>query len=131
MDFAPRRSQSSSILTYNLVRSGWLLLRALSGSPLGPARQVVARGDLTGELPKRGTPPPREKTLPACPAPTPHAGERELLSRLPECFARFRKLDKPDRDRVSRLLFTITEGMIWDLNTFPGEDRSEERRGGK
>src|SRR3989304_2723919 len=53
MDFATRRSQSSSILTYNLVRSGWLLLRALSGSPLGPARQVVARDDLTGDLLKR------------------------------------------------------------------------------
>jgi farnesyl-diphosphate farnesyltransferase len=44
------------------------------------------------------------------------------LSRLPECFAGFRELDKADRDRVWRLLFTITEGMIWDLNTFPGED---------
>ncbi|OGL27480.1 MAG: farnesyl-diphosphate farnesyltransferase [Candidatus Rokubacteria bacterium RIFCSPLOWO2_12_FULL_69_21] len=75
------------------------------------------RDELWEEMPSR-----LAKIITACTGPNPHAGERELLSRLPECFARFRKLDKPDRNRVWRLLFTITEGMIWDLNTFPGED---------
>lgn len=75
------------------------------------------RDELLEEMPSR-----LAKIIAACTGPNPHAGERELLSRLPECFAGFRELDKADRDRVSRLLFTITEGMIWDLNTFPGED---------
>ena len=80
-------------------------------------RLEAFRDELWEEMPSR-----LAKIITACTGATPHAGERELLSRLPECFARFRKLDKPDRDRVWRLLFTITEGMIWDLNTFPGED---------
>src|SRR3990172_8774279 len=62
------------------------------------------RDELWEEMPSR-----LAKILTACTGPNPHAGERELLSRLPECFARFRKLDKPDRDPVWRLLFTITE----------------------
>lgn len=75
------------------------------------------RAEVRGEAPSR-----LHEIISACTGPNPHAGERELLSRLPECFARFRELDKADRDRVWRLLFTITEGMIWDLTTFPGED---------
>jgi farnesyl-diphosphate farnesyltransferase len=58
----------------------------------------------------------------ACTGPASHAGERELLGRLPECVARLRGLDPADRDRIWRLLFTITEGMMGDLRTFPGED---------
>ncbi len=58
----------------------------------------------------------------ACTGPNPHAGERDLLRRLPDCFRRYQELDKADRDRVCRILFTITEGMRFDLSTFPGED---------
>ncbi len=75
------------------------------------------RDELWEKLPSR-----LDEIVRACTGPNPHAGERELLRRLPECFARFRALDEADRNRVWRLLFTITEGMIWDLKTFPGED---------
>lgn len=50
-----------------------------------------------------------------------HAGERELLQRLPECVALYRELEKADRERVHAVLLTLTEGMIFDLRTFPGE----------
>lgn len=58
----------------------------------------------------------------ACTGPNPHAGERELLRRLPDCFALYGELDKQDRERVQTLLLTITEGMKFDLARFPGED---------
>lgn len=48
--------------------------------------------------------------------------ERELLSRLPECFALYRILEGGDQERVRRLILTLTQGMIMDLTTFPGED---------
>ena len=48
--------------------------------------------------------------------------ERALLGRLPDCFAAHRALAADDRDRVTRLLETIIEGMIEDLRHFPGED---------
>lgn len=71
----------------------------------------------------RGEPPSRlQDIIGACTGPNPHAGERELLQRLPDCFGHYRELDKGDRDRIRNLLMTITEGMIWDLTTFPGED---------
>jgi farnesyl-diphosphate farnesyltransferase len=47
--------------------------------------------------------------------------ERELLLRLPECFALFRGLTEEDRLRIRALLLTLTHGMQNDLRTFPGE----------
>lgn len=75
------------------------------------------RAELRDETPSR-----LGEILDACTGPTPHAGERDLLRRLPECLDRYRELDKADRDRVRALFLTITEGMIWDVKTFPGED---------
>ncbi len=49
-------------------------------------------------------------------------GERELLLRLPECFSAFHSLLQNDRQRVRRLLATLTEGMQEDLRAFPGEN---------
>jgi len=78
------------------------------------------RAELKGEAPSR-----LEEIVQACTGPNPHAGERELLRRLPDCFAHYRELEKSDRERIQGLLLTITEGMCFDLTTFPGED---ERR---
>lgn len=75
------------------------------------------RAELRGEGRSR-----LEEVIRACTGPNPHAGERELLRRLPDCFARYRELDKADRERVQTLLLTITDGMRFDLLTFPGED---------
>ena len=47
--------------------------------------------------------------------------ERELLLRLPECFASFRALAEEDRLRIRALLLALTHGMQEDLRTFPGE----------
>ena len=74
------------------------------------------RAELRGETPSRLT-----QIISACTGPNPHAGERELLRRLPDCFARYRELEKADRDRVRTLLLTITDGMKFDLTRFPGE----------
>ena len=74
------------------------------------------RAELRGEPPSRLL-----EIIRACTGPNSHAGERELLRRLPDCFASYRALDKADRERVQTLLLTITEGMRLDLTTFPGE----------
>ena len=48
--------------------------------------------------------------------------ERRLLERLPECFAALERLAATDAARVRMVLATITEGMIFDLTHFPGDD---------
>jgi farnesyl-diphosphate farnesyltransferase len=48
--------------------------------------------------------------------------ERELLTRLPECFLVLRELAAGDRAQVRKLLLTLTEGMQADLRAFPGQD---------
>lgn len=50
------------------------------------------------------------------------AAEAALLDRLPECLALYEGLPAGDRDRVARVLLTITEGQADDLRRFPGED---------
>ncbi|MBI4607377.1 MAG: squalene/phytoene synthase family protein [Candidatus Rokubacteria bacterium] len=75
--------------------------------------------ELRGETPSR-----LEEIIRGCTGPNPHAGERQLLRRLPDCFARYRELEKGDRERIQTLLLTITDGMSFDLTTFPGEDES-------
>lgn len=47
--------------------------------------------------------------------------ERELLGALDQCFAVFHACDQDDQARISRLLLTLTQGMIMDLTTFPPE----------
>lgn len=47
--------------------------------------------------------------------------ERELLIRLPECFALFRRLPEDDRARTRGLLRTLIQGMQSELRLFPGE----------
>ena len=75
------------------------------------------RAELRDESPSR-----LPEIIRACTGPNLRTGERELLGRLPDCFARYQELDKADRERVQTLLLTITEGMKLDLTTFPGED---------
>ncbi len=48
--------------------------------------------------------------------------ERELLARLDEGFALLHALDPADQSMVRSLILTLTEGMVIDLATFPGED---------
>jgi farnesyl-diphosphate farnesyltransferase len=51
--------------------------------------------------------------------------ERELLERLPDCFAALRALPSDDRERVQKVIGTIVEGMTQDLRLFPGEDEGK------
>ncbi|MCI0547135.1 MAG: squalene/phytoene synthase family protein [Candidatus Rokubacteria bacterium] len=51
-----------------------------------------------------------------------HPAERELLERLPECFAAYEALGADDQVRVSRLLATIIQGMVEDLQAFPASE---------
>lgn len=75
------------------------------------------RAELRGEGPSR-----LAGIIRACTGPNPHAGESELLRRLPDSFSRYRDLESADRQRVERVVLTLTEGMCFDLTTFPGED---------
>jgi farnesyl-diphosphate farnesyltransferase len=47
--------------------------------------------------------------------------ERALLSCLDECFVVFQACAQDDQARISRLLLTLTQGMVMDLTTFPPE----------
>ena len=49
--------------------------------------------------------------------------ERNLMLRLPECFAVFRGQSEGDRLRMRRLLLALTQGMQEDLRRFPGESQ--------
>jgi farnesyl-diphosphate farnesyltransferase len=55
-------------------------------------------------------------------APTGNAAEQELLARLDEGFALLLTLDPQDQSMIRSLILTLTEGMVMDLATFPGED---------
>lgn len=48
-----------------------------------------------------------------------HAGERELLRRLPECFAALGKLSDAERELVKTVMDRILRGMELDLRRFP------------
>ncbi len=47
--------------------------------------------------------------------------ERELLRRLEEGFALLQALEPADQSLVRKVVLTLTEGMVLDLTTFPGE----------
>ncbi len=81
------------------------------------AHLEIFRAEIREETPSR-----LAEIIAACTGPNSHAAERELLRRLPDCFRYYRELEKADRVRIRILLLTITDGMIWDLTTFPGED---------
>jgi farnesyl-diphosphate farnesyltransferase len=51
-----------------------------------------------------------------------HAAERRLLERVDAILAAVERLTPADRQRVRAVLATITEGMLFDLRRFPGED---------
>ncbi|RPI10382.1 MAG: squalene/phytoene synthase family protein [Zetaproteobacteria bacterium] len=53
------------------------------------------------------------------------AAERELLLRLPACFAAFAQLPPDDGARIRRVLGLLVEGMQADLRAFPGEDETD------
>ncbi|HUF91187.1 MAG TPA: phytoene/squalene synthase family protein [Candidatus Limnocylindria bacterium] len=48
--------------------------------------------------------------------------ERTLLERVAEALERVYRLEPADQDRVRAVLATITDGMLFDLAHFPGED---------
>lgn len=50
------------------------------------------------------------------------APEREVLLRLDEASGLLHSLDPADQSMIKSLILTLTEGMVGDLATFPGED---------
>ena len=53
-----------------------------------------------------------------------HAAERELLERVEAILARVARLPERDLAAVRDVLATLTDGMLFDLGRFPGEDAS-------
>jgi farnesyl-diphosphate farnesyltransferase len=51
-----------------------------------------------------------------------HEAERRLVDRMDEALARVAALPAGDRAAVRAVLATITDGMLFDLARFPGED---------
>ena len=58
----------------------------------------------------------------ACVSYQANAAERRLLERVDEILVRVRALPADDATAVRGVLGTITEGMLFDLSRFPGED---------
>jgi farnesyl-diphosphate farnesyltransferase len=58
----------------------------------------------------------------ACAPHQAHAAERRLLERVDAVLAAVAELPAFDRERVRAVLTTITDGMLFDLGRFPGED---------
>ena len=58
----------------------------------------------------------------ACAPHQAHAAEQRLLERLDAVLAAVAALPTSDRERVRAVLVTITDGMLFDLERFPGED---------
>lgn len=48
------------------------------------------------------------------------SAERILLDRLGDCFRLFQDFSPEDRQRIQRLMTTLTQGMEMDLTVFPG-----------
>ncbi|MGQ0811252.1 MAG: phytoene/squalene synthase family protein [Nitrospiraceae bacterium] len=53
------------------------------------------------------------------------SAERVLLERLEECFRLFQEFPADDRQRIQRLMTTLTQGMEMDLTVFPGESAKD------
>ena len=58
----------------------------------------------------------------ACAPHQEHAAERRLLERVDAVLAAVERLPEGDRARVRTTLTIITDGMLFDLERFPGED---------
>jgi len=58
----------------------------------------------------------------ACAPHQAQSAERALLERVGEALQRVYRLAPADQDRVRAVLATITDGMLFDLAHFPGED---------
>jgi farnesyl-diphosphate farnesyltransferase len=58
----------------------------------------------------------------ACAPHQAHAAERRLLERVDAAVAAVGALPSADQARVRAVLTTLTEGMLFDLARFPGED---------
>jgi farnesyl-diphosphate farnesyltransferase len=50
------------------------------------------------------------------------SADRELLTRLPECFSVLSQLPETDQHHIRTLVMTLTRGMEMDLTRFPAED---------
>ncbi len=53
------------------------------------------------------------------------SAERVLLERLEDCFRLFQSFPADDRQRIQRLMTTLTQGMEMDLTVFPGESTND------
>ncbi len=51
--------------------------------------------------------------------------ERELLEKIPDCFRVYESFEESDRALIEKLVTTLTEGMQFDLETFPGEESGQ------
>jgi farnesyl-diphosphate farnesyltransferase len=54
-----------------------------------------------------------------------NSAERVLLERLEDCFRLLQNFSADDRQRIQRLMTTLTQGMEMDLTVFPGESAKD------
>jgi farnesyl-diphosphate farnesyltransferase len=131
-------------LLRQVSRSFYLSLTILPGplrEPLGLAyllaraadtvadTRLIARPERIGHLQRlrhayAGEPVEVATVAGACAPHQAHAAERRLLERVSAVLAAVAALPSADQARVRGVLTTITDGMLFDLARFPGEDVS-------
>jgi len=89
--------------------------------------RLIARSERIGHLDTlrrayTGAPADVAGVAAACAPHQAHAAERRLLERVGAVLAAVAALPPSDRERVRGVLTTITDGMLFDLDRFPGED---------
>jgi len=52
------------------------------------------------------------------------SAERRLLEQLEDCFRLYLELEDDDQARIRTLMGTLTNGMVMDLQSFPGDNQS-------
>jgi farnesyl-diphosphate farnesyltransferase len=89
--------------------------------------RLIARPERIGHLQAlrrayAGGPPKVAPVAAACGPHQAHAAERRLLERLDAALAAVSAQPPADEARIRSVLATITDGMLFDLARFPGED---------
>jgi farnesyl-diphosphate farnesyltransferase len=113
----PRNVREPIALAYLLARAADTVADTrLIARPARVAHLEILRAAYTGDTVDVA------RVADACAPHQVHAAERMLLERVGEALARVYGLAPVDQDAVRTVLATITDGMLFDLAHFPGED---------
>ncbi len=116
--FLPRPVRAPLSLSYLLARAADTIAD-VEASPAIARLSLLAAFRHQVEAIPAGRDPAFYATVSTFAAAVGHAGERELLLRLPECFAQLDQLTSTAQAKIREVLSHILDGMTLDLQRFP------------